>query len=325
MEAMALHHPDAAGAPPPIAPMLAVPAPLPVPDAQWAFEAKWDGARCVVSTPGDGTLRLTSRADNDVTPTYPELHALGDVLRGHSAVLDGEIVALDASGRSDFGLLQRRMGVMNARRAARLALDFPAHLVVFDVMFLDGRPLSALTYEERRAVLSRLLSAGPHWSVPSYVHGHGAKAWETVVRGGLEGVVAKRLSSPYTPGARSPDWRKTKRVETLDVVIGGWTQRKGAPTGVPGAVLVGVDDPAGLRYAGSVGSGMSDRELGELRSYLRVIGRPESPFTGPVDVAGAHWVEPRLVAEVSASQWTAAGRLRHPVWQRLRPDLTRLG
>ncbi|MGW2474293.1 non-homologous end-joining DNA ligase [Streptomyces sp. NPDC001665] len=315
---------DASGAPPWIAPMLAVPGPLPVPDAEWAFEAKWDGARCVVATPGDGTLRLTSRARNDVTPTYPELHALGEVLRGRSVVLDGEIVALDSSGRSDFGLLQRRMGILNARRAARLALDVPAHLVVFDVLYLDGRKLSALGYEERRAVLAGLLSGGPYWSVPSYVRGQGAKAWDTVVRGGLEGVVAKRLSSPYTPGLRSPDWRKTKRVETLDVVIGGWTQRKGAPTGVPGAVLVGLDDPAGLRYAGSVGSGMSDQELGELRGYFTVIARPDSPFTGPVDVAGAHWVEPRLVAEVSASQWTAAGRLRHPVWQRLRPDLTRL-
>lgn len=324
MEAMAPTSSDASGALPSIAPMLAVPGPLPVPDTEWAFEAKWDGARCVVTAPGDGTLRLTSRARNDVTPTYPELHALADVLRGRSVVLDGEIVALDASGRSDFGLLQRRMGIMNARRAARLALDFPAHLVVFDVLFLDGRVLTSLAYEERRAVLAGVLSAGPHWSVPSYVRGQGAKAWDTVVRGGLEGVVAKRLSSPYTPGLRSPDWRKTKRVETLDVVIGGWTQRKGAPTGVPGAVLVGVDDPAGLRYAGSVGSGMSDRELGDLREYLRVIARPASPFTGPVDVAGAHWVEPRLVAEVSASQWTAAGRLRHPVWQRLRPDLTRL-
>lgn len=315
----------APGAPSPIAPMLAVPGPLPVPDAEWAFEAKWDGARCVVTTAGDGTVRLTSRAGNDVTPTYPELHALGDVLRGHGVVLDGEIVALDASGRSDFGRLQRRMGIMNARRAARLALDFPAHLIVFDVMFLDGRPLTALPYEERRLALSGLALAGPHWSVPSYVHGSGARAWDAVLSGGLEGVVAKRLSSPYTPGVRSPHWRKTKRVETLDVIIGGWTQRKGAPEGVPGAVLVGLEGPEGLRYAGSVGSGMSEIELGELKAYLTVIGRRTPPFVDPVDVAGAHWVEPRLVAEVTASEWTAAGRLRHPVWQRLRPDLTRLG
>ncbi|WP_406447691.1 non-homologous end-joining DNA ligase [Streptomyces sp. NBC_00876] len=320
--------PNPAGVPwalPSIAPMLCVPGPLPVPDTDWAFEAKWDGARCVLTTPGDGTVRLTSRAGNDVTVTYPELGALGDVLRGHGVVLDGEVVVLDAAGRSDFGLLQRRMGIMNARRAARLALDCPAHLMIFDVMFLDGRALSAGPYEERRRVLSALAPAGPHWSVPAYVRGHGAQAWDTVLSGGLEGLVAKRLSSPYTPGVRSPHWRKTKRVETLDVVIGGWTQRSGAAAGVPGAVLVGVDGPGGLRFAGSVGSGMSDRELGELGAYLKVIARPSSPFLDPVDVAGAHWVEPRLVAEVTASEWTAAGRLRQPVWQRLRPDLTRLG
>lgn len=145
------------------------------------------------------------------------------------------------------------------------------------------------------------------------------------MREGLEGLVAKRLSSPYTPGARSPHWRKTKRVETVDVVIGGWTQSHGAPRGMPGAVLVGVDAPDGLRYVGSVGSGMSERERGELASYLAVLARTESPFTDPVRVADAHWVEPRLVAEVVVFAWTAAGRLRHPVWKRLRPDLTRLG
>ena len=311
-------------APPSIAPMLAVPGPLPVHDEEWAFEAKWDGARCVLTSAGDGTVQLTSRAGNDITVTYPELQALGGILRGRGVVLDGEVVVLDAEGRPDFGLLQRRMGVANARHATRLAQQTPVQLVVFDVMFLDGRSLLTSSYRERRQVLSGLGLAGPHWSAPGYVHGHGARTWEAVVREGLEGVVAKRLSSPYTPGARSPNWRKTKRVETLDVVIGGWTQRRGAAGDVPGAVLVGVDTPDGLRYAGSVGSGMSERELGELAAYLAVLARPTSPFTDPVRVTDAHWVEPRLVAEVTASEWTAAGRLRHPVWQRLRPDLTRL-
>ncbi|MEU0035555.1 non-homologous end-joining DNA ligase [Streptomyces sp. NPDC006333] len=319
--------PNSSGAPwspPPIAPMLAVPGPLPEPDADWAFEAKWDGARCILTTTGDGTVRLVSRAGNDVTVTYPELQALGGVLHGRGVVLDGEVVVLDRSGRSDFGLLQRRMGVVNARRAARLALDSPAHLMIFDVMFLDGHTLLGSSYGERRGVLSLLGLDGPHWSTPAYVHGNGAQVWDAVVREGLEGVVAKRLSSPYTPGVRSADWRKTRRMETLDVIIGGWTQRRGAAEGVLGAVLVGLDGPAGLRYAGSVGSGMSEHEIGELSAYLTVIPRSTPPFVDRPDVAGAHWVEPRLVAEVTASEWTAAGRLRHPVWQRLRPDLTRL-
>ncbi|MFG2479736.1 non-homologous end-joining DNA ligase [Streptomyces fagopyri] len=319
--------PNSSGAPwspPSIAPMLAVPGPLPVPDTDWAFEAKWDGARCILTATGDGAVRLASRAGNDVTMTYPELQALGSVLGGRGVVLDGEVVVLNASGRPDFGLLQRRMGVVNARRAARLALDSPAHLMIFDVMFLDGRALLDSSYAERREALSWLGLDGPHWSVPAYVHGQGAQVWDAVVREGLEGVVAKKLSSPYTPGVRSVHWRKTRRMETLDVIIGGWTQRSGAAEGVPGAVLVGLDGPAGLRYAGSVGSGMSEHEIAELSSYLAVITRSTSPFVDQADVAGAHWVEPRLVAEVTAAEWTTAGRLRHPVWQRLRPDLTRL-
>ncbi|MEU1366649.1 non-homologous end-joining DNA ligase [Streptomyces sp. NPDC005803] len=310
--------------PPSIAPMTAVPGPLPVPDADWAFETKWDGVRCVLTTTGDGSVRLTSRAGNDITVTYPELQGLGSELRGRGVVLDGEVVVLDASGRSDFGRLQSRMGVANARRAGRLALDCPAHLMIFDVMYIDGHLLLDAPYYERREALSGLRPAGAHWSAPSYVRGRGAQVWDAVVHEGLEGVVAKRLSSPYTPGTRSAHWRKTKRVETLDVVIGGWTQRRGAAAGVPGAVLVGVAGPDGLRYAGSVGSGMSEREQSELTAYFAVIARPTSPFADQVDVAGAHWVEPRLVAEVTASEWTRAGRLRHPVWERLRPDLTRL-
>lgn len=304
--------------------MLAVPGPLPVPDSDWAFETKWDGVRCILSTAGDGSVRLTSRAGNDITVTYPELQALGSELRGRGVVLDGELVVLDGSGRSDFGRLQSRMGVVNARRASRLALDCPAHFMIFDVLYVDGHDLLGTSYRERREALSVLGPAGTHWSTPAYVQGHGTQVWDVVVREGLEGVVAKRLSSLYTPGTRSAHWRKTKRVETLDVVIGGWTQRRGAAPGVPGAVLVGVAGPAGLRYAGSVGSGMSEREQSELTAYFSVIGRATSPFVDPVDVTGPHWVEPRLVAEVTATEWTRAGRLRHPVWQRLRPDLTRL-
>ncbi|MFD0384816.1 non-homologous end-joining DNA ligase [Streptomyces stramineus] len=306
--------------------MLATPGPLPAAgeDAAWAFEVKWDGVRCVVGAPGDGTLRLTTRAGNDATPTYPELAGLGEQLRGRSAVLDGEVVVLDAQGRPDFGLLQRRMGVVNPRRAAHLAMQCPVHLVLFDVMHLNGRSLLGFPYLERRAVLYGLGLGGSHWSAPTHLEGHGQRAWDATLRSGFEGVLAKRLSSAYTPGVRSPEWRKTKHVVTLDVVIGGWAEGRGALGGLPGAVVVGVEEAGGLRYAGSVGSGLSLPERRELARYLEVLARPGSPFAGPVDVPGAHWVEPRLVAEVAFSGWTASG-LRHPTWHRLRPDLTRLG
>ncbi|AIA06882.1 non-homologous end-joining DNA ligase [Streptomyces noursei] len=322
--------PGGGGAAPPlypvIRPMLAVLGPLPPEheQADWAFEAKWDGARCLVNAPGDGTIRLVTRAGNDATTTYPELGPLGQQLRGRPAVLDGEVVVLDPSGRPDFGLLQRRMGVLNPRRTARLAMELPAQLVLFDVMYLAG-PLVDAPYHARRAVLEGLGLAGPNWSVPGYLAGHGDRAWQAALRGGLEGVVAKRLSSPYLPGVRSPDWVKTKHVESLDVVIGGWTEGHGALGGLPGSVLAGVVEPGGLRFVGAVGSGLSDAERRELASYLGVIPLDRSPFVNPVDQTGVHWTEPRLVAEITFSGWTSAGRIRHPVWHRLRPDLTRLG
>ncbi|KAA6223472.1 ATP-dependent DNA ligase [Streptomyces albofaciens JCM 4342] len=312
---------------PPLRPMLATPGPLPAAgeEHQWAFEAKWDGARCLGRAPGDGTLRLVTRAGNDATATYPELAPLGERLRGRSAVLDGEVVVLDADGRPDFGLLQRRMGVTSRRRATSLAMDHPVHLVLFDVLYLDGRPVLDLPYVERRALLSELgLDEGPHWSVPAYVTGHARRTWEATLDAGFEGVVAKRLTSRYAPGVRSAEWRKTKHLVTLDVVIGGWTEGRGGLSGLPGAVLVGLDEPDGLRYVGSVGSGLSGRERRELAGYLGVVRRDTPPFADPVDVPGAHWAEPRLVAEVTFTGWTSAGRLRQPTWHRLRPDLTRL-
>ncbi|MCL6300079.1 non-homologous end-joining DNA ligase [Streptomyces kronopolitis] len=309
-----------------IRPMLATIGPLPAAgeETAWAFEAKWDGARCIVNTAGDGTIRLITRAGNDATATYPELGPLGAQLRGRPAVLDGEVVVLDARGRPDFGLLQRRMGVVNPRRTARLAMEHPVHLVLFDIMYLAGSLLGA-PYYERRSILAGLGLSGPNWSAPAYVEGHGRQAWEASLQGGLEGVVAKRLTSAYLPGVRSPEWRKTKHLQTLDVVIGGWIEGHGGLAGLPGSVLAGVAEPAGLRYVGSVGSGLSERERQELAQYLGVIPLDRSPFVNPVDIAGPHWAEPRLVAEVSFTGWTSAGRLRHPVWHRLRPDLTRLG
>ncbi|KUL36979.1 ATP-dependent DNA ligase [Streptomyces sp. NRRL F-4489] len=310
---------------PVIRPMLAVIGALPPEseEAAWGFEAKWDGARCVVNSAGDGTVQLVTRAGNDATAAYPELGPLGAQLRGRPTVLDGEVVVLDAAGRPDFGLLQRRMGVVNPRRSARLAMEIPVQLVLFDVMYLGG-PLLEAPYHERRAVLSGLGLAGPNWSVPGYVAGHGRQAWEAAGRGGLEGVMAKRLTSPYLPGVRSDDWVKTKYLETLDIVIGGWTEGRGALRGLPGSVLAGVVEPAGLRFVGAVGSGLSDQERRELAGYFGVIGTDRSPFSNPVDLAGVHWAEPRLVAEIAFTGWTATGRIRHPVWHRLRPDLTRL-
>ncbi|MEV4441197.1 ATP-dependent DNA ligase, partial [Streptomyces sp. NPDC049577] len=254
-----------------IAPMLATPGPLPGPreDDRWAYETKLDGQRCVAYLPGDGTVRLRARSGEDITAAYPELHGLAADLGDVPAILDGEIVALDERGHSDFERLQQRMGLAGApARAARMAGEVPAHLMLFDVMYLRGGKLIDRPYRERRVALEELGLRGPSWSTPAAIVGHGASALAATREQGLEGLLCKRLDSRYAPGVRSRAWVKIRNVVTADVVIGGWLPGRGRLAGLPGAVLVGIRSEEGLRYAGAVGTGWTDREraaLAELR------------------------------------------------------------
>lgn len=218
---------------PRIAPMLATPGRLPPPseDTSYAYEVKQDGQRCMVYAPGDGSVELRSRSGADITPAYPELASLGAVLGSRPAVLDGEIVALDDEGRSDFQRLQPRMGLAGSPvRAARMAAKAPVHLMLFDVVFLDTSRLTRTPYSERRAVLESLDLGGPAWSVPAAVVGHGRRALEMTRTAGFEGIVAKRRTSLYEPGARSRAWIKIRHVRTEDIVVGGWLPGHGRLT-----------------------------------------------------------------------------------------------
>ncbi|MFJ8978509.1 non-homologous end-joining DNA ligase [Streptomyces sp. NPDC102282] len=309
---------------PRFAPMLATPGRLPpaAVDEQWAYEVKQDGQRAMAYLPGDGTVRLLARSGADITPAYPDLAALGPALGGVPAVLDGEIVALDDQGRSDFERLQQRMGLSGSpAKAAHAARRVPAHLVLFDALFLRGRSLTPLPYTERRTALEALGLDGPRWSAPSVVVGHGEEALAMTREAGLEGLVAKRLSSTYEPGVRARTWIKIRHARTVDVIVGGWVPGRGRLGGLPGALLVGERHPGGLRYAGSVGTGWSDAERTRLAELLRVAAVDTCPFDETPPVAGAHWVLPRLVGEVRYATRTKAGRLRQPSWHRLRPDL----
>ncbi|MEV6260225.1 non-homologous end-joining DNA ligase [Streptomyces sp. NPDC051784] len=305
-------------------PILATPGSLPPPavDEQWAYEVKQDGQRAVAYLPGDGSVRLLARSGADITPAYPELAALGRALGRVPAVLDGEIVALDGQGRSDFERLQSRMGLSGSpAKAARMAQRVPAQLVLFDLLFLRSGSLVRQPWTERRAALEELGLDGPHWSTPAVVVGHGEQALAMTREAGLEGVVAKRLSSVYEPGVRARTWIKIRHARTVDVIVGGWVPGRGRLGGLPGALLVGERHPGGLRYAGSVGTGWSDAERTRLAELLRVAAVDRCPFDEAPPVAGAHWVLPRLVGEVRYSTRTKAGRLRQPSWHRLRPDL----
>ncbi|TXS51811.1 ATP-dependent DNA ligase [Streptomyces sp. uw30] len=308
-----------------IPPMLATPGTLPptAQDARWAYETKQDGQRAVVYLQGDGTLLLRSRSGDDITAAYPELRPLGEALRTTSAVLDGEILALDEQGRANFQLLQSRMGLAHApARAARMAARTPVHLVLFDVMHLAGRSLVKVPYSRRRGRLEELSLEGPYWSTPGAVVGHGTEALEATREHGLEGLVCKRLDSLYEPGVRSRAWIKIRNMHSEDVIVGGWLPGKGRIAGLPGSLLVGQFAADGrLRYVGGVGTGWSEAERTELAELLRAGATDVCPFDPVPHVASARWVVPRLVGEVRYSVRTRSGLLRQPSWLRLRPDL----
>jgi bifunctional non-homologous end joining protein LigD len=302
-----------------IAPMLAKPSKaLPPDDDNWAYEIKWDGVRAIAySEPG--RLRLESRNHNDITASYPELRPFNRALSSHRAILDGEIVAFDEDGKPSFGRLQRRMHVGSQSTARRLMKEVPVAYVVFDLLWLDGHSLMALPYEQRRARLKELELQGPHWQTPDHVVGNGAAVLAASLESGLEGVVAKRLDSPYEPGRRSPWWLKVKNVRREDVVVGGWLPGEGRRRDRIGALLVGVPEDGRLRYAGRVGTGFTDAELTRLADTLEE--RPDSPFGGePQPPRGAVFVQPTRVAEVEFTEWTADGILRHPSYKGLREE-----
>lgn len=312
-----------AGVPEDLVPMLAAIGELPrADDARWGFEFKWDGVRALAHV-RSGRVRLRARSGNDVTASYPELHRLPDVLAGHDAVLDGEVVAMDARGRPDFGLLQGRMH-RTGPEVARMAAAAPVTYLVFDLLALDGESLLGLPYTARRERLNALGLGSERWVTTPWFRGNGEQVQAASLENGLEGVVAKRLDSTYRPGGRGPDWRKIKNIRSQSVVVGGWRPGAGRRAGGIGSLLLGVHDDRGrLVFAGHVGTGFTAAALTELGEL--VSPRSSSPFVGalPREVTrDAHWVEPLLVGEVAFTEWTREGRLRHPSWRGLREDLT---
>jgi len=303
-----------------IEPMLARTGPLPREDGRWAYEIKWDGVRAIGYGEG-GRLRLASRNGRDITPRYPELRELGRALGSREAVLDGEVVAFAADGRPSFQRLQSRMHVTSDSAIRRLMRSEPVVYVIFDLLFLDGHSLLALEYAERRGRLLAMGLNGPAWQSPAHHLGDGAALLEATRAQGLEGIIAKRLDCPYTPGRRSPAWLKVKNVRRTDVVIGGWLAGEGNRSGRLGALVVGFYEDGALRYAGRVGTGFDARELERLGALLAARAREDSPFTGRRPPRQTRYVEPELVCGVEFSEWTQASTLRQPSYKGLRDDV----
>ncbi|MEY2848165.1 MAG: hypothetical protein RI885_830 [Actinomycetota bacterium] len=288
--------------------------------ADWAFEMKWDGIRAV-ATIADGVLTLVTRNANDVTATYPDLAGLVDQV-GDDAVVDGEIVAFDAGGRPDFGRLQQRMNLTKAADIARAADDVPAAFLAFDLLALGGRSLVKERYRRRRELLVATVSESDVIRVPPAFDGDLEAAIESSRRLGLEGVMAKTLDGTYSVGRRSRQWIKLKHHLTQEVVVVGWRPGRGRRAGSVGSLLLAVPDDDGLRYVGRVGTGFRDRDLDVITRRLAPLHRKTSPAhdVPATDAADAHWVTPRLVAEVEFAEWTATSRLRQPSWRGWRDD-----
>jgi bifunctional non-homologous end joining protein LigD len=317
-----------------LAPMLAKVGALPAADDEgWAYEIKWDGIRAL-GYADRGEWSMQSRRLEDVTTRYPELAPIAEQLSGRSAVLDGEVVALDAEGRPRFQLIQRRMGLTSAAAVAKRARETPVDFVIFDLLHLDGRCTRDLPYVERRELLLGLGLEGPRWRTPSHRLGGGEELLEAARRQGLEGIVAKRCDSPYRPGKRSGEWIKARVWQRQEFVIGGWIPGEGRRSKRVGSLLVGYYDTRAselkrgerqrLTLAGGVGSGLKEDDIAFLTKELKERERPDSPFDagtprGP-KAKLAHWCEPELVCEVSWTEFTQEGTLRQPAFKGMRDD-----
>lgn len=284
----------------------------------WTHEVKWDGVRAIADV-REGAVALTSRNENPITIAWPELVAAPAGAR--DLLVDGEIIALNDRGLPDFRTLQDRMHVRNARTAARLADVVPAVYMVFDLLRLDGEDLTGRPLRERRALLEEVGLDGA-WQVPGG-YDDGAMLLEATRQQGLEGVVSKRLTSPYRPGERSPHWRKLAHRHRRSYVVGGWRPQEGTADRLA-ALLVGEQTPDGLVYRGRVGSGIGPRQGAVLAGLVAGLGRDTSPFVDEVpraDARGTRWLEPAVVVDID-THGVGYDRLRQPSFQGVRTDLT---
>jgi len=296
-----------------MAPMLAVLTDARFSDPDWIFERKLDGERVLAFRHGDD-IRLMTRNRNDVTSTYPELaEALLDQ-PARDFVADGEAVAFDGDVTS-FSRLQGRIQIRDADRARDSGIA--VRLYLFDLLHLDGHDLTGQPLRDRKAALFRAMTFADPIRYAAHRNEKGEAFFREACQKGWEGLIAKDATAPYHHG-RSRDWLKFKCAKGQELVIGGFTEPGGSRRGF-GALLLGYFEDDRLRYAGKVGTGFDDAFLDEFRQTLDARRQDAPPFDDDVDEQ-AIWIEPDLVAEIGFTEWTDAGRLRHPRFLGLRRD-----
>jgi bifunctional non-homologous end joining protein LigD len=287
--------------------MKAVLTDAPFSDPNWIFERKLDGIRCLAHRDGGDRVRLLSRTDREMNPQYPEIVEALEAEERRNFVVDGEIVAF-RDGITSFERLQRR-----GRE------HVPTFYYVFDILRLDGEDVRDLPLRRRKALLREALSFHGHVRFTPHRNQHGEQLFREACKQGLEGLVAKRVDSPYR-SSRSRDWLKLKCHAEQELVIGGYTAPQGSRTDF-GALLVGYYEDGTLRYAGKVGTGFDRETLHSLGRRLRELERDNPPFAQVHPIPrGTHWVEPELVGQIAFTEWTRDGRLRHPRYLGLRDD-----
>jgi bifunctional non-homologous end joining protein LigD len=307
-----------------IRPMLATPIAKPFDDPEWLFEIKWDGYRAVAFI-DDNIVRLVSRNQNDLTSQYSELRPLPRSVEAQRAVLDGEIVALDEKGRPSFSLMQQRTGFRPGGHRISGRAGVTVLYYVFDLIYIDGYDLHRVNLEQRKQALAQITTSGGLLRYSDHYPEKGKALFEVARQRGLEGIVAKHRNSCYEE-RRSREWLKIKVTQTLECVIGGYTEPEGSREHF-GSLVLGLYDKQGrLIHAGQAGTGFDQKGIREMWARLKKLEINQNPFYGKVEaLRKVHFVKPELVAEIKYSEWThetqeGGPKLRAPVFLGLRQD-----
>lgn len=310
-----------------IHPMLATLVDEPFDDDKWLFEIKWDGYRSVsfVNEKGDRSVRLVSRNQNEQTHDFPELQVIGKSVKAETAILDGEIVALDEHGRASFSLMQQRSGFQGPDKRSPQDRSVQIIYYAFDLLYLDGYSLLRTPLEKRKELLSKILIPNDRVRLSEHFVGKGNLLMKAAAAQNLEGIVAKLRNGHYIQ-KRSSEWLKMKRVQRQECVIGGYTDPRGSRENFGSLVLGLYDEKDRLIPVGQAGSGFTEKTHAEMWRRLEKLKADRSPFYGKVEsTRRVHYVKPEMVAEIRFTEWTHEGqsgqiKMRAPVFLGLRTD-----
>ena len=318
-------HPAKRPMPTVIHPMLAESIDEPFDSPDWLFEIKWDGYRAVAFIE-NGSVRLVSRNQNDLTGRYPELKDLARFIKAKNAILDGEVVAVDDEGKPSFTLMQQRTGFRPHGKRATANTEVPVLYYAFDLLYADGEDWRRVSLDQRKKKLSSLIVAGDALRFSDHYEEHGKALFEMARSKGLEGVVAKRRGSSYEE-RRSREWLKIKIRKRIECVVGGFTEPEGTRAHFGSLVLGLYDEEGRLVHVGQAGSGFNQKSLAEIMKTLRKLETRKNPFYGEVEaLRQVNWVKPELVAEIEYAEWTggtttgSGPKMRAPVFLGLRDD-----